>query len=186
MALELVSETPEIYRAEYLAFQHWQELVRVGQANAAAAWTEEERLAAMRTFMAPRYGEGYVKGVHDQDAAKILGALLEMHLALGLLRYPTQARACAAVFWLQFADHERKALLTAKLRGYATMQQIFPSAKLQSRYVSELQALLRLGSRSPDCSRNAGYLKPPSTCTSRSSSAARSGPHHPQMARHSS
>lgn len=140
--LELVSETPEIYRAEYLAFQHWQELVRTGQAESAASWSEEARLTAVRGFMVPRYGEGYVKGVHDQDAAKILAALLEMHAALGLLRYPTQARACAAVFWLQFADLERKALLTAKLRGYATMQQIFPNAQLQASYVRELHGLL--------------------------------------------
>jgi hypothetical protein len=40
--------------------------------------------------------------VHDEDAAQILGALVEMQTSIGLLRYPSQARACAAVFWHQF------------------------------------------------------------------------------------
>jgi len=137
-SLDVVSETPEIYRGEWLAFRMLSEV----KAEEAAKWSEEERLAKVREFTAPRYAEGYVKGVHDNDAAKILGALLEMHGSIGLLRYPTQARGCAAVFWHQFPDGERKSLLTAKLRGYATMKRLFPGAQTQAAYIRELHGLM--------------------------------------------
>ena len=54
--------------------------------------------------MGPRYDEGYVKGVHDHDAADPRRALLEMRPAIGLLRFHPRARAMARVFWQQFAD----------------------------------------------------------------------------------
>ncbi|MDQ3621431.1 MAG: AAA family ATPase, partial [Verrucomicrobiota bacterium] len=140
--LEVASETPEIYRGEYLAFKMLGTLESEGRIEAAAKWIDEERVSKVRELMAPRYAEGYVKGVHDADAATILGALLEMHTSIGLLRYPTQARACAAVFWHQFPEGERKALLTAKLRGYATMKQLFPSHQRQAAYTREVHGLL--------------------------------------------
>jgi hypothetical protein len=141
-SLEVVSETPQIYRAEYLAFKMLTALQSDGRLEASAKWNEEERLSAVRDFMSPRYAEGYVKGVHDEDAAQILSALVEMQTSIGLLRYPSQGRACAAVFWHQWAEGERKALLTAKLRGYATMKQLFPSHVTQASYIRELHMLL--------------------------------------------
>ncbi|MHA3774281.1 DNA repair ATPase [Verrucomicrobiota bacterium sgz303538] len=140
--LDVSSETPEIYRAEYLAYKMLTALQGEGHLESAAAWSENERSAAVREFMTPRYSEGYVKGVHDHDAGKILAALIEMHAGLGLLRYPTQARVCAAVFWHQYSDNERKALLTAKLHGYAKMMQLFPKRSAQTAYIRELHALL--------------------------------------------
>ncbi|RYD64810.1 MAG: hypothetical protein EOP84_32430 [Verrucomicrobiaceae bacterium] len=140
--LEVVSETPAIYRGEYLAYKVLASLTAEGRLEAAAKWTETERTTAVREFMAPRYSEGYVKGVHDHDAARILEGLVEMHLGLGLLRYPTQARACAAIFWHQFPDTERKSLIAAKLRGFATMKQLFPSPSTQASYIRELHELI--------------------------------------------
>ena len=32
-------------------------------------------VADVQKFMSPRYGEGYIKGVHDHDAAKNRGML---------------------------------------------------------------------------------------------------------------
>ncbi|MDB6155707.1 MAG: ATPase, partial [Chthoniobacteraceae bacterium] len=136
--LEVVSESSEVYRAEYLAFR----ILENTKPDEAVSWSEETRLARVTKLMSPRYAEGYVKGVHDGDAAKILGTLLEMHASLGLLRYSSQARACAALFWQHFPEGERRSLLTAKLRGYATMKQLFPGAELQSSYIGELQTLL--------------------------------------------
>ena len=62
--------------------------------------SDDKLLEAVQAFMAPRYSEGYVKGVHDHDAAKILKPLLELDRNLGLLKYSTQARTLAGVFWL--------------------------------------------------------------------------------------
>ena len=61
---------------------------------------DSQLLEAVQNFMAPRYSEGYVKGVHDHDAAKILKPLLKLDRDLGLLKYSTQARTLAGVFWL--------------------------------------------------------------------------------------
>jgi hypothetical protein len=140
--LEVVSETQEIYRAEYLAYRMLRSLQERGFIEKAKAWSPEDRINAVREFMTPRYHEGYTKGVHDQDGANLLGILIGMHADLGLLRYPSPARACAAAFWHQFSDTERKQLLTAKLRGFATMKQLFPSERNQESYVRELHGVL--------------------------------------------
>jgi hypothetical protein len=47
-SLEVVSETPEVYRAEYLAFKMLSALTSDGRLEAAAKWSDEERLSAVR------------------------------------------------------------------------------------------------------------------------------------------
>ncbi|HXJ58132.1 MAG TPA: DNA repair ATPase [Verrucomicrobiae bacterium] len=126
--LEVSSESPQLYRSEYLAGRMFGALEEAGRLEEAAHWTETERLDQLRAFTHTRFTEGYVKGVHDADAALILGALLELHRTLGLLRYAGQARACAGVFWHLLGDGETKALLTARLRGGGALQQLFPVA----------------------------------------------------------
>jgi len=54
--------------------------------------------------MQPRYAEGYTKGVHDEDAARILEKLLPVHAEAGLLRYGPRLRAVAMVFWESWSD----------------------------------------------------------------------------------
>ncbi|GLZ31397.1 hypothetical protein Lesp02_35850 [Lentzea sp. NBRC 105346] len=81
----IVSETNDVYRAEYLAAS----LLHSGDVVEAVH---------------QRYDEGYERGVHDHDAAKILEVLRRLHNGAGLLRYPPQARAKAQIFWAQHAD----------------------------------------------------------------------------------
>ena len=90
--LSLVSETPEVYRAEYLAYKMFQSLLAASAAEMDAVRTlpVEGLLSRVQAFMGPRYDEGYIKGVHDHDAAKILHALLEIRSTAGLLRYGTR------------------------------------------------------------------------------------------------
>jgi MoxR-like ATPase len=86
---ELVSETADVYRAEYLAF---------------TALHEDIRAAA-----ATRYDEGYERGVHDADAVLIAEKVSGMMSTAGLLRYTPNARAAAALFWAFFEDEKLKA-----------------------------------------------------------------------------
>ena len=58
----------------------------------------ESLLACVREFMAPRYSEGYIKGVHDHDAALILGTLLQMDQSLGLLKFDPLTRGMVLMF----------------------------------------------------------------------------------------
>ena len=49
--------------------------------------------------MQSRFDEGYIRGVHDQDAAKILTELLTMEQSLGLLAYSPQLRSVTWFVW---------------------------------------------------------------------------------------
>jgi hypothetical protein len=140
---EVISENSQVYRGEYLAYQVLRDLENHGRIEEAAKWTDAERLAVVQEFLGPRYAEGYTKGVHDHDASRILGALLAMQLTIGLLRYPTQARACALAFWYQYPDGPPKELLLGKVRGFGAMNKLFPNSQSQPAYIKELRDLIQ-------------------------------------------
>ncbi|OJF09809.1 DNA repair ATPase [Couchioplanes caeruleus] len=91
----LVSESAELSRAEHLAAALFAE----NPAGAAAAFADDTLDALVRRGAESRYDEGYERGVHDSDATLILGALIRLHAAGGLLRYPAPVRAAAQLFW---------------------------------------------------------------------------------------
>ncbi|AYA36069.1 AAA family ATPase [Hymenobacter oligotrophus] len=148
----LPSENHDVYRAEFLAYQ----LLAVAQNPAPAAEgapatlqvAELERLGAaellsyVQQHMAPRYAEGYLKGVHDHDAAQILAALVRLTRTTGLLRYPTETRAAASLYWHRFAPADKKAHWLHQIRGLALLLQVYPGAQETSKLAAELQAAL--------------------------------------------
>ncbi len=193
---ELVSETADVYRSEYLAWQVLQALETATTAGPGAAtsftgagptqpgttapapktvpetptgrddpddpaqagsgmasddavvtlaqarrFEAPQWLAHVQKFMGPRYGEGYVRGVHDHDAARILGPLVEMHAELGLLRYSPAARAMAWLFWTHFRQ-SAKSVVAAKMRGAGLIGRMFPGTNSHTSYVEELRTLL--------------------------------------------
>ncbi|MBE0535295.1 MAG: DNA repair ATPase [Phycisphaerae bacterium] len=138
--LELPSESPDVYRAEYLAY------IMLGDASvdkhALAAAEFKEVLRQVQVFMGPRYDEGYVKGVHDHDAAAILHALVQMQSEIGLLRYPTQARALAAAFWSLSDDADAKTRIAARIAGAGRIRELFDDSAVESTYVRQLTDML--------------------------------------------
>ena len=130
---EVISENNSVYRAEFLAWKILHALVRGDdpqletdlEAWQAADFPAEAKLAAVQHFMAPRYAEGYTKGVHDQEALRILDPLAKMHAHIGLLRYAPDDRALALLFWESWTDTEIKTRLERKLTAYGTMRGIF-------------------------------------------------------------
>ncbi|NEE04221.1 DNA repair ATPase [Phytoactinopolyspora halotolerans] len=119
----LVSETPEVYRAEHLAASILAEAAANGSGSGhaltleklhEAALSEGGLLSTVREVAESRYDEGYERGVHDHDAARILEALLRLHAAAGLLRYPPSARAAAQLFWAFGADEEARSGWTTR------------------------------------------------------------------------
>ena len=106
----LVSETPEVYRAEYLAATLWFDALRAPDGLSrlqalhrdSAAWD-----AFVRDAAAERYDEGYDRGVHDADASQILGALVDTASTAGTLRYGPSARALATLFVCRSAERAR-------------------------------------------------------------------------------
>ena len=159
---EVVSENRDVYRAEYLA---WQMLKALGTPNSdsarpntrprradseigapslpeALAFTEEKRLAFVQEFMGARYQEGYTKGIHDLDGAKIFHALITTHHALQLARFSPTARACAVVYWNRFCPQETRTLWAAKLNAFADRNKLFPGDPAQQNYIAALQGLI--------------------------------------------
>ncbi|MFE6861543.1 DNA repair ATPase [Nocardia sp. NPDC057668] len=96
----LVSETPEVYRGEYLAADLLD--------SAETSGTVDELLAAaadgtlddiVRAAAEQRFDEGYERGVHDHDAALILAAMLRLYREAELLRFLPAERAAAQLWW---------------------------------------------------------------------------------------
>ncbi len=121
----LISENDTVYRSEYLAYQLW--LEKPVDAKY-ADW--DTVLAAVREKAAKQYQEGYVKGVHDEDAAKILLAYLEMEQSIDLLRFPASVRSQAHLVWEKLIDPEAKASLQQQFNAAQSLLEVFPDAKI--------------------------------------------------------
>ncbi|WP_187262416.1 DNA repair ATPase [Pontibacter beigongshangensis] len=153
----LVSENSQVYRAEYLAYKIL-ELAqdKKRQQNASEEkqtaltldelhrLTEAELVAYVSQFMAVRFSEGYLKGVHDHDAALILAALIQFIKTADLLRYPSAARACAQLYWRVFAPEARKNRLHHQLKGVGAILQVFPDTHEFDAIKEELRAEVAL------------------------------------------
>lgn len=108
----LISETDAVYRGEYLAAsilfaaeQHKHELTigalqKLRAEGRMESPDEPSKLKALaREFIDRNYDEGYERGVHDEDAARILDAFLGLYAKAGLLRFTPEARALGTLFW---------------------------------------------------------------------------------------
>jgi hypothetical protein len=135
---ELVSETRDVYRGEYLAWQ----MLKAWDGEALPA-KEEETLERVRQFMGARYVEGYTRGIHDIDGAKILTALVTTTRELHLARAHPVARAFALVWWHRFCPEDTRTLWASKLSSFAQRNRLFPGDPVQGEYIAALQNLLR-------------------------------------------
>ncbi|WP_329052142.1 DNA repair ATPase [Streptomyces violaceus] len=97
----LPSESPEVYRAEYLA-------ARLLDEHGPEALAEADLPALVRQAAETAYDEGYERGVHDHDATAILTALLRVHEGAGPLRHEPAARAAAQLFWAHGTTAEER------------------------------------------------------------------------------
>ncbi|MFG2014748.1 DNA repair ATPase [Actinomadura geliboluensis] len=133
----LVSETAETYRAEYLATSI---LATSPLDDLFAAAADGRLLGLVRDAAADRYDEGYERGVHDHDAARILEALLRLRADAGLLRYPGPARATAQLFWTHGPDETERGMWTARARSLVRARQAFGRADALADLTTELTA----------------------------------------------
>ncbi|MEJ2855306.1 MULTISPECIES: DNA repair ATPase [unclassified Saccharothrix] len=117
----VVSETAEVYRGEHLAAS----ILAEQPVDALhAAVTEGRLLDLVRQVAETRLDEGYERGVHDHDAARILDALLRLHAGAGVLRYPPSARAAAQLFWAA-ADEEARGRWTRRASSLGRARSVF-------------------------------------------------------------
>ncbi|MFF2544513.1 DNA repair ATPase [Kitasatospora sp. NPDC058063] len=118
----LPSETPRLYRAEYLAAS------LLPAAEAGAPRTDGELLEYVRRAAEQRPDEGYQRGVHDHDAALLLRALLRLGAGAGLLRHPAGARAAAQLYWAHGADERQRLLWHTRARSLGLARDAFGGA----------------------------------------------------------
>ncbi|WP_436791907.1 DNA repair ATPase [Yinghuangia sp. YIM S10712] len=114
----LPSESPDVYRGEYLA-------VKLLTRHGATALAEANLSALVREAADSAYDEGYERGVHDHDATVILAALLRLHTAVGLLRYPPGDRAAAQLLWAHGSDDDTRDEWTWRARSLAQAREAF-------------------------------------------------------------
>ena len=130
---QLLSEGKAVYRAEYLAYDLWKQ--GVGR-----DWVEElkklepeqlhpELLKEVGSIAVSRLEEGYMRGIHDEDACRILQALLVMEEELGTLHFPPDLRAEANLIWHKLLDSEAKAELALQLQAASYLLEVFPEGE---------------------------------------------------------
>ncbi len=143
-AQELISENSNVYRAEYLAFQ----IIKASKdgsfdpMDSIAASQVDELVVKVSKFMTSRYDEGYVKGVHDFDAALIIKNCAELSLSIDLLTYMPSARALARLFWLWPQDQEIKERIDKQLKGMHIAQTTFNKGMYDHSCIKELQRMV--------------------------------------------
>jgi ATPase involved in DNA repair/ATPase family associated with various cellular activities (AAA) len=143
----LISESPDVYRGEYLAgsillaAEDGRDGLTI-RGLMDAALSEGGLKALIREAASDRYDEGYERGVHDDDAARILEKLLAMRATAGLLRFLPTPRAFACLYWAHLSREER-ALLHRRARSYGTLRDKLADESAQMSLASELEAPLR-------------------------------------------
>ncbi|MEU1866778.1 DNA repair ATPase [Streptomyces gardneri] len=114
----LPSESPDVYRSEYLA-------ARLLAEHGPGSLAGEDLSALARRAAEAAYDEGYERGVHDHDTAAILEAVLRLHERIGLLRYPAPARATAQLFWAHAATADAREQWTRRADALTRARDLF-------------------------------------------------------------
>lgn len=140
---EVVSEDKHVYRGEYLAYLIYREAKSDLQVLADLRSSSDAALTEYaQKFMAPRYSEGYVKGVHDQDAAGLLKAILDLDHSIGKLRYHPRSRALANLFWKSFEENPKRNAIIARVSGITSVGKLFPRSNGREQYIEEIRKLI--------------------------------------------
>ena len=147
----LVSEGPSLARAEYLAGRF---LEAAQRGDVPLVWDDLSRLvadgtdhhaallAALRQYAAPRYQEGYQKGVHDEDAARVLAALVTMQAQAGLLAWGPTERALAQLYWHHGRFVAERESLQRRARAAMQMRELFGTRDAMDRLEADVAQAL--------------------------------------------
>lgn len=140
----LCSEDSEVYRSEYLSYKilreaqenrgdlSWQDLVRL-------VIDDNELNQFVSDYASSLYEEGYEKGIHDQDAAKILKELVHLQEHAGLLRYDSVSRSLAMIFWWVHGIDKETQTWRDRLKSMGEMVHLFPRYPQNSALMMEIQ-----------------------------------------------
>mgnify|MGYP000935701575 CR=1 FL=1 len=134
---DLVSENDTVYRGSYLAFKIFKKYGADNLYN----MPDEELENIIKEETSKNYTEGYIKGVHDTDAFKILKVLVNKYSNLKLLRYSPSVRALAQFTWFSLAEEIRKQL-NSKIKASGSVLSVFPQSNEFDYIVDELKEIV--------------------------------------------
>ncbi len=145
-AVTLESESPTLYRGEYLAGQLLQDAAagREGLSTDTlqrAALDGEALGKLVRDYAAPRYRDGYEKGIHDHDAAKLLQLLLSLQRGAGPLIHHPASRALAVSYWAAL-DAPARSAWGDRLRTARAIDALSPAGTAVAAATAELTAAI--------------------------------------------
>jgi len=141
---QLVSESNELYRGEFLAAS----ILAAAEEGRGGLSTEGLMhaipspgglLELVRGFAADKHDEGYERGVHDADAALILEKVLSLRSTAGLLRFPGRARALACLYWASLDDAARS-LWQRRAHSLGRLSAVFDQSRPQVELGAEFEA----------------------------------------------
>ncbi len=130
---DLVSENNQVYRSTYLAYS----IFKSGDKEALRIMSPADLLTTVQEIASGNYSGGYVKGVHDHDAAQFLSVLLHKHHDLGLLTYDPNTRAQAQFYW-NALDTKQRSNLNRILKSAGEVLSVFPDSKEYDFIIEEL------------------------------------------------
>lgn len=150
------SESAQFSRAEYLALQVLDSAHLANPDDSTAISTQQlaelihqpdELARAIRNFAAPRYRDGYERGIHDHDAVLILQALLPLREVAGVLAHDARARALAMLYWNEQhgqADDGQHPVTqwSARARNARLLQQVMNSREAEDALAQDIASQL--------------------------------------------
>ena len=144
----LASESPSVYRGEYLAYSLAHQLGQKSaadgvNANTFLAMDGTQRVVWVREAMQTRYQEGYARGVHDSDTANILAAVLQSQSTLGLLAFAPKLRSLAWYVWDRLVPSEIRASTEVWLIDFGKMDSLLSNNQQNQAGLARVASLLK-------------------------------------------
>ena len=134
---ELVSENANVYRAEYLAVDLFEQ-IKSGEISDVP---EEIDSAWVQSKTSGRFDEGYAKGVHDHDTAAILHSLVAFDSTIDLLRHSPNVRTAANLWFSKLLDAKTRKAMTDWIGGFAKLAKAYPKAQPAVEFRAKLNEL---------------------------------------------
>ncbi|HEY8075113.1 MAG TPA: DNA repair ATPase, partial [Labilithrix sp.] len=147
----LPSENAEVYRGEFLASCMLFDAEDGKNGLSIESLTDAARDGAklvetVRAYAQDKLDEGYERGIHDADAAKILDKLLALRASAGLLRFSAAARALACLYWASL-DEDEKNVLAARARSVGRLTIEASHAAAQADLAREVEPAIEKSAR---------------------------------------
>jgi hypothetical protein len=140
---DVVSESADIYRAEYLAYSVLKDAEESSNGlsinSIEEAINNKNLLALVSSYSATLYKEGYIRGVHDNDATAIFEKLYTVYKNSETLKFKKASRLLAALY---LKDNQIEDGKVAAYKKAISIKSKIGNDKLFNNVINEIKALI--------------------------------------------